>query len=90
MLVTHVLASLRKCLGKDAEAGGAVARDWVALLKGAYPEWSEEPLERSLAWWCVVARSEGQRLGIGMVESIEYWAWAANLGSVFFLGHYLS
>ena len=80
MLVLDAFASIRKFLGQDASDGGVAGQHWAELLKGAYPEWSDSPLDRSLA--CLVCRCRLHRGDTGshrQVDSIEYWAGHANL-----------
>ena len=80
MLVADAFASIREFLGQDASDGGMASKQWADLLKGAYPEWEDAPLDRSLA--CLVMRCRIRRSDPGshrQVESIEYWAGAAHI-----------
>ena len=80
MLVADAFASIREFLGQDASDGGMASKQWADLLRGAYPEWGDAPLDRSLA--CLVRRCRIHRSDPGshrQVESIEYWAGAAHI-----------
>ena len=80
MFVKDWLAIIGSFLCKDALAGAAAARDWVELMREAYPEWHELTLERSLA--CLLHRCQQRRAHPEkhrLVDSIEYWSGTANL-----------
>jgi hypothetical protein len=89
MLVAGPLTSIREFLGQDALDGGVAGRCWADLLKGAYPEWGDAPLDRVLA--CLVRRCRVRRGEPGnhrQLESIEYWAVVAHITLAMVKVHY--